>query len=195
MRLLSTFVLLLVLAPVAGAQSTAPTSMPTAPVPYLDWNACPFEGCVYRQWTALTAIKVYDTWKPQRHTVATLSKGDKVNALKGLVVTLKPGVIRMDRDLPDQGLKKSETLLTYAYVGEGMSAVWHNGKYYPEFDISFAKWPDGSGCGGEHCAGTYLSLGKKEWWVEIQLNSGLHGWINVPLNRDEPLLDGMDALS
>jgi hypothetical protein len=65
----------------------------------------------------------------------------------------------MDRDLLEQNLKRGEIVLTYAYRGEGYSAVWFQGKYYPEFDISFTKCPDGLGCGGAHCAATYTDLG------------------------------------
>ena len=85
----------------------------------------------------------------------------------------------MDRDLPEQNLKRGEIVLTYAYRGEGYSAVWFQGKYYPEFDISFTKWPDGSGCGGAHCAATYTDLGKKTWWAQVRLLSGMTGWIDM----------------
>jgi hypothetical protein len=87
----------------------------------------------------------------------------------------------MDRDLPAEGLRSGDTLLTYAYRGEGFSAVWFKGKYYSDFDISFAKWPDGTGCGGAHCAATYLDLGKKSWWTEVKLESGRTGWVEMDL--------------
>ena len=85
----------------------------------------------------------------------------------------------MDRDLPDYKLKRGETILTYTYRGEGFSAVWFKGQYYSEFDISFAKRPDGQGCGGADCAATYVDLGKKVWWAEVKLKSGLSGWVNT----------------
>src|SRR2546421_93584 len=59
--------------------------------------------------------------------------------------------------------------------GEGNSAVWVNGKYESSFDISLTKWPDGNGCGGDHCAATYIDMGKKEWWAKIRLKSGQTG--------------------
>ena len=94
-------------------------------------------------------MTVYDTWKPERRPIAQLAEGDKVTGITGAVVTFKPGLIRMDRDLPDQNLRRGDTVLTYAYRGEGFSAVWFKGKYHRRFDISFAKWPDGTGCGGD----------------------------------------------
>ena len=77
--------------------------MPAPALPYLDWKACPFEGCVYRQWTANAAVTAYDTWKPERQPVATLSKGEKVNGVTGVATTFTPGTIHLDRDVPDQG--------------------------------------------------------------------------------------------
>ena len=85
----------------------------------------------------------------------------------------------MDRDLPEQKLKRGDSILTYAYRGEGFSAVWFKHQYYAEFDISFAKWPGGQGCGGEHCAATYVDLGKKIWWAKVKLTSGLSGWVDM----------------
>ena len=85
----------------------------------------------------------------------------------------------MDRDLPEQNLHRGETILTYAYRGEGTSAVWLEGRYYPDFDISFTKWPDGMGCGGTNCAATYIDLGNKVWWAEIEFSSKRKGWVNM----------------
>jgi hypothetical protein len=92
-------------------------------------------------------------------------------------------MIRLDRDLPGDSLKQGDLISTYAFRGEGFSAVWFHGRYYPEFDISFTKWPDGTGCGGAHCAATYVDLGKKEWWVEVKLASGISGWVDMEQTR------------
>jgi hypothetical protein len=165
--------------------------MPEPTLPYLDWRACPFEGCAYRQWTANTSVTLYDTWKPERQAIAALSKGEKVGGVTGVVITFKPGTIHLDRDVPEQSLKRGEIILTYAYRGEGFSAVWFSGRFYPDFDISFAKWPDGSGCGNEHCAATYVDLGKKEWWAKVRLKTGRLAWVNM----DKLPFDGVDMLA
>lgn len=146
-------------------------------LPFLDFKACPFEGCAYREWTARTSAPVYNSWKEDRRQVAQIVAGDKVTGIMGVVITFRPGLIRLDRDFPEQSLKRGDVILTYSYRGEGFSAAWVNGKYEPEFDISFAKWPDGSGCGGAHCAATYLDLGNKAWWAQVRLASGKTGWI------------------
>ncbi len=154
-------------------------AMAAPALPFYDWGACPYEGCAYRQWTARRSVTVYDTWKQARRLVTQLAKGEKVTVITGFVVTDRPGLIRMDRDMPDRNLRRGDTVLTYAYRGEGFSAAWFKGTYYSELDISFAKWPDGSGCGGEHCAATYVDLGTKSWWVNVKLSSGRKGWVEM----------------
>src|SRR5258706_5388449 len=48
-------------------------AIPAPKLAFLDWKACPFEGCAYREWTARKAIAVYDTWEQKRRPVARLS--------------------------------------------------------------------------------------------------------------------------
>jgi hypothetical protein len=157
--------------------------MPAPQLPFYDWKSCPFEGCTYKQWTARMPVAVYDTWRENRRQVAQIQKGDSVLALTGVVVTVRPGLIRLDRDLAGTDLRQGDVISTYAYRGEGFSAVWFKGRYDPDFDISFTKWPDGTGCGGAHCAATYVDLGTKIWWVEVKLPSGLSGWVNMEQTR------------
>ncbi len=177
----------------SAAQGVA-ESVPMPSPPALPWNddgACPFEGCAYRQWTANKAAVLYDTWKTGRKQIGEIKAGQKVTGLTGTVITFKPGVIRMDRDLEDQNLRTGDTILTYTYRGEGFSAAWFKGRFYSEFDISFAKWPDGSGCGGAHCAATYIDLGEKIWWAQIKLRSGQTGWVNM----NDADFSGVDMLA
>lgn len=167
--------------------------MPAPTLPYVDWKACPFEGCAYRQWTANTGVTVYNTWRQERQAIATLPSGEKVEGVNGVVITFTPGTIHLDRDLPEQGLHRGDVVLTYAYRGEGFSAVWFNGRFYPDFDISFAKWPDGTGCGNEHCAATYVDLGKKEWWAQVKLKNGRLAW--AQMDQYKLPFDGVDMLA
>ncbi len=107
------------------------------------------------------------------------------------MVTFRPGVIHVDRDIPESGLKRGDTVLTYTYLGEGFSQAWVNGQFYDDFNISFAKWPDGSGCGGARCGATYVDLGKKAWWAEVKLKSGAMRWVNM----EGASFDGVDLLA
>jgi len=164
-------------------------AMDAPALPYYDWNACPFEGCAYREWTARKPIVVYDTWKAERQPVAKLSKGEKVVGLTGVVITFRPGVIRMDRDLPEAGLQRGDIVLIYTNRGEGVSSAWFKGRFYPEFDQYFARGPADSGCRGVHCAGTYTS-GKNSWWARVETRRGVIGWVAAA-----GTFDGQDLLA
>jgi hypothetical protein len=129
-----------------GRSAEASRAMATPEVPYYDWNVCPGEGCSYKEWVATKVVPVFDSYKVGRRGIAQLKAGDKVLGITGVVITFKPGVIHMDRDLPNKGLSRGDTILTYAYRGEGNSAVWLKGRYVSDYDISFATYPDGSGC-------------------------------------------------
>jgi hypothetical protein len=172
-------VLLLALASVVPAQESKGTLAPVPTLPYIAKNKCPFEACVYREWKAQKDMPVYDTWRDGARRSGSIRKGERVTGLGGVVVTYRPGTIHVDRDIPEAGLKAGDSILTYTFLGEGFSQVWINGRFYEEFDITFTKWPDGTGCGGAHCAATYVDLGKKTWWAELKLKSGATVWVDM----------------
>ena len=68
--------------------------------------------------------------------------------------------------------------------------MWFNGQYYSDFDLSFARSPDGSGC-AKDCSGSYIKRGKSTWWAQVKLASGRTGWVNM---TGAPF-DGTDALA
>lgn len=160
-----------------AAPSPKPTPQPQ--LPFEDWNACPFETCAYGEWTFPRELTVYDSREDSRREVAKVPAGEKVIGVTGVVITERPGVVRLDRDLPLQHLRAGDTILTYADRGEGFYAVWFKDKYYQQFDVSFAKLPDGTGCGNDHCAATFLDLGTKIWWAKIKFAPAREGWIQM----------------
>ena len=162
--------------PSGGAgESNAP---PCPALPHFVWNACPFEGCTYRQWTAHEVVPVYGTWKEKRREIARLAVGDKVVAITGVVITYRPGVIRVDEDVPDAELKTGDLIRTYTYHGERDTEACFKGKYYRFFDIHFSKSEDGF-CGRQHCEGTYIDAGQKAWWAKVKLKSRRTGWVDM----------------
>lgn len=165
--------------PVAAPESLSYVAQPAPTLPFFDWDACPFEGCAYGEWTAGEVVEVFDTWEPSRKRIATLPAKAVVTGVSGVVITYKPGVIRLTQDLPQDDLWRGDTILTYTYRGEGFSAAWFKGRFYREYDITFAKWPDGSGCLGKDCAANYVDLGEKAWWAKVKMRSGVVGWVNM----------------
>ena len=165
MGFFSQLVLAIVLLQNPSGYPTEPQSARCPELPRFDWNACPFEGCTYREWTAAEATPVYDTWKGTRQQIAQLAVGDKVFAITGVVITKKPGVIRVDEDMPERKLKKGDIILTYTYHGEGDSEACFQGRYYPNFDIRFSK--------------SEVDPGKKEWWAKVKFKLGRTGWVDM----------------
>jgi len=183
-----TMLLLVVIATTASAQSY--TAQPAPKLPFFDWNACPFEGCKYGEWMAAARVAVFDTWKPNRKRVGILAPKSVVTGISGVVITYRPGVIVLTKALPDDDLRSGDRILTYTYRGEGVSAAWFKGRFYHDYDISFAKGSDGTGCLRD-CKGAYVDLGKTVWWAKVQIRPGVVGWVNM----NEAKFDGVDALA
>src|SRR5438552_16238007 len=54
-------------------------------MPYVDWGACPSDGCVYREWIAQQAAIVRTTRRRDAPAAFRLSPDDNVTALTGVV--------------------------------------------------------------------------------------------------------------
>jgi hypothetical protein len=164
------------------------TADPRPELPYFDWNACPFEGCAYKQWTAKEAIPVYDTWNGSRRKVVSLKAGDKVTGVTGVVITYRPRRIRIDKDRPEEKLKRGDVVWTYTYQGEGTFKAWFNGAFHDYFDATFVCSADQPA--RSDCAGAVLEDGKHAWWGKIRLKSGRTGWVDM----GKSMFDGVDLL-
>ena len=98
------------------------------PMPYEDAGACPFEGCVYRDWQANNAVAVRTTRAADAPTVFTVRKGDTITALAGVVVTTSPGQVRF-REPADL------TWWEFGTVNLGQS----NNEYHPDGIAAFVR--------------------------------------------------------
>ena len=120
----------------AGQRVDAP------PMPFVDEGACPFEGCLYRDWRAKTSVAVYDSWDrraPVRR-VFSVKAGEMVTAMTGVVVTTAAGraVIRramvgvaQSKYFPYERaveipLKAGDTVYLLTNQGEGFHTAWFN---------------------------------------------------------------------
>jgi hypothetical protein len=158
-------------------------------LPHYDWNICPGEGCLYGNWTVRGNVDVFDTYKGDHRKIGTLQSGDKVHGLTGVVITYEPGIIKMKSDGAN-GLTQGEEILTYAYLGEGNAVAWVKGRLISPFDISFTKFPDGSGCQGSACRADYITAGRRVWWAKIKMANGASGWVDM----DSAKMDGVCAI-
>jgi len=65
------------------------------PIPYYDWGACPSEGCAFKEWTAKKDTILRADHKESSPVVAKIKAGEKVEGLNGVVITTKPGVVKI----------------------------------------------------------------------------------------------------
>jgi hypothetical protein len=105
------------------------------PVPYEDHGVCPFEGCIYREWLARRVTPVYRDRDRSSPILFQLTRGDKIQAITGIVVTTKPGVVRFTQAW--RGLAQPGDLLyLLTYRGEGLTKAWFKGQFFDNLDAS-----------------------------------------------------------
>jgi hypothetical protein len=168
---------------------------PEPPVPYEDWGACPFEGCVYREWTARLAVRVHRDRFERSPVAFSVRRGEKVTALTGVVVTTTPGEVQFRRavDLATPGatvhVEPGETLYLLTYRGEGHTVAWFKGQIYDPLDGSVAFFNASCADAPGTCAGDIVVEPKRVWWVQLKNSRGQIGWSAEP-----DTFDGRDAL-
>ena len=183
---------LLLAAGLSAAQQPAVGSGP--PVPYEDEGACPFEGCVYRTWTANRTVVVRTQRRADAPVAFRLAKGARVQALTGVVVTVKAGRVEFPKpvelasDLGPLRIQPGETLHLLTYLGEGFTKAWFKGRLYDDVDGSdifngaCEEYP-------ERCVGKIVERPTRVWWVQVQDARKRLGWTDQPT-----AFDGKDAL-
>jgi hypothetical protein len=158
-------------------------------LPKVDRNACPFEGCQLGSWTASSAVQLFSTWKLGRKRTATVAKGERVNAITGIHLTLEPLQARVTAPIAEYGLRPGDIVFGYMNHGEGYFGAWFKGFWVEEFDGSGIQDPSGSGC-SRKCNAKLLKPGRTEWWVQIRTRAGKIGW-----TKENEKFDGKDALA
>jgi hypothetical protein len=164
------------------------------PIPFEDVGACPFEGCAYREWTAKQAVIIRTNRRIDAAGVFRLQPGEKVTALTGVVITVKPGRVefREPTNLSSANgpiyIVPGQTLYLLTYEGEGFIKAWFNGRLYRDVDtVDFFN----AVCDTEprRCTGKIIEKSQTEWWVQIRNRFGNVGW-----TREPEKFDGKDAL-
>ena len=155
------------------ALANAPTNMP--PVPYLDWGACPFECCTYRDWQAIKPITAYKNRDEKAGVAFKLNKNEHVRAITGVVVTQQLGVVEVIKPVkigytansqtPALSLKPGDKIYPLHYAGEGFEVFWYKGKTYSD-DISY----ENAEAIKIHKNPNYV------WWAKLKNRAGKIGW-------------------
>ncbi|MGE3512424.1 MAG: hypothetical protein AB7N65_26465, partial [Vicinamibacterales bacterium] len=177
----------------ARAQVPTPSTLAGPPVPFEDVGACPFEGCVYREWVANAPVAVRTGRSATDGVAFRLNPGDRVQAITGIVVTVTPGRVQFKTatDFPSSAgpvrVRPGETLYLLTYHGEGETVAWFKGRLY--------DWLDGSEffngrCDDrpDDCSRATFERPESEWWVRLRSVGGVMGW-----TRETEKFDNKDA--
>jgi hypothetical protein len=162
--------------------SAASAPSPVKPaLPYLDWGACPFECCVYSNWTAVRRTDLLSARRAGASVAFQLKAGERAYAVTGVVVTSRPGrveilePITLGQEPNVVSLHPGDLIFTLHYKGEGYDLFWFNGRTYSDQ----IHW-DGIGIPPGVTAFRVLEQPTTVWWVKIRNKSGLIGWSRTP---------------
>ena len=159
---------------------------------YVAQGACPFECCMYGEWTATQETKLYRE-PGSDEVVATIQPG-KVDALAGeMRLRPTPVLVRHPRADSEDVAEPGSIVFLLDYQGEGHGNVWVDG------EVKTANWsgvqehcstPDPS-CWGEvlrpENAGEWLN---GVWWIQIKTKDGTTAWTSQAEH-----FDGKDGCS
>ncbi len=188
--LLTLVAFLIVLRPVLGGQSADPP-----PMPFVDEGACPFEGCLYRDWRAKKSVAVYESWDrraPVRR-LFSIEPGETVTAMTGVVITTIPGraVIRHpmvgvadSKFFPYQRqvsipLKPGDIVYLLTNQGYGFQTAWLNQMIFTLDRSRFSGlFPDAPCKQDDSCTGEIIEYPVSVWWAKVHNARGQIGWTN-----------------
>jgi hypothetical protein len=151
------------------------------PAVYEDWGVCPREYCNYGEWTAQWSMRAYSARSLKSRVVFTVSEGENVTALTGLVATTSAGIVRFGRgvELGAVSLKTGDLAYLLTYQGSGTFRIWFKGRSYADA---------GPFCDDYHqaddCLGVVLKQPKHTWWSQIRNAKGQVAW--VAMDDDNP---------
>jgi hypothetical protein len=173
------------------------------PLPVIEYNVCPFEGCQFGRWKTQSPLRVFARENDTAGIAFTLAPGDSFTALTGNIHMERLGTVIVTRDTGQ--FKRGDTVYTLSYTGEGWYDVWYKGQMpwiemfwstdfddrTQKFDIDDTLWND--------VAGVLVHRALMIWWVRIRLTNGQEGWLRLVNTTDngfsiEERIDGMDML-
>jgi hypothetical protein len=161
---------------VAVAFFTIATYAQGPPSPYSDRGACPFECCTYRDWTANKTTTLYRQMRDGSTRAFTVTKGEVVRGLTGVVITTRSGIATATADMmigPRENIRvrKGDTLYLLTYQGEGFFKVWYKGRLVTDVEIDEQKMK-------------VTRQPSSVWWVKVRNRKGQIGWSRLPDNFD-----------
>jgi hypothetical protein len=177
----------------------APTPTPVRvvasppPLPYIEKEAHPFEGAVYRDWVARAAMTMYAQPSQAAAWLGRVEPGTRMRATTGETHTQRYGELVVTRDhalrvaLPGRpgfgdlathgaggavvlNLRRGDRLYLAACYGEGACRYWFGDRFY-DFGIDLADTSQWS---------RQEMTPAIDWWCHVVTESGVSGWLRNP---------------
>lgn len=147
-------------------------------VPYKDVGACPFECCVYRQWTTNKDTVLYKQMSEKSPIAFKVKKREKITGVTGVVITNRAGTVKVLKDYTakdDNGnnisIKSGDVFYVLTSLGEGFHQLWYKGKFFQDEIYNEERMK-------------ILTEPKSDWWVKIKNRKEQIGWTKLPENFD-----------
>jgi hypothetical protein len=141
-------------------------------------NACPFECCVYRDWTPTGEVALRPRPSHTEAAGTVIPANQTFTADSGFVRVTGISLVEVtDTVVAEPGVAATflpgDTLVVLDYVGEGHFNVWDGERVREVGGFWGAEvWPSsGILIGGERYA--------REWWVHATTRAGDKGWFNA----------------
>ena len=155
---------------------------------YVREGACPFECCVYGEWSVENDTDIYDQVRSNT-AVGKAVKGQTVQALTGtLYVIPVPIKVVHQRQLDALRLEAGDEFQLLDYIGEGVSRIWFRGGEHQidAYDLYEEKNYQLNLLALRNCSPPSRNCWwqvqpdrlerTREWWVQIRLPDGTVGW-------------------
>jgi len=134
-------------------------------------GACPFECCIYRDWTARAPIDVLAAPEVGSDILWKIDPNEGFRAATGHVEVTGLTQVVVMREA--EGFTPGDTLFVLDYAGEGFFNVWHAGTVSQPMQF----WTDEEWTLSSRAAGYSLGEYSAEWWIEVTGPTGATGWV------------------
>jgi len=167
--------------PPPAASTNVKGSIGEPSLPVVNYNACPFEGCTFRDWIVNKDPAMYSAWQDDRKLVGQLKQGQTVRGLTGVYITRRPDRFLVREPIPALSLEIGDVILQYGEWGEGAADLWIRGEWHKSFD--WGQTEDGKLILTDENL-MLARRGVKEWWVQVKTSDGTTGWVLADGNFD-----------
>ena len=133
--------------------------------PYIDKDACPFEGCKYGNWLANSEMKVYQSEGDTTKVIHYLKSNEQFFAQTGNVHIIKPGVVLIKKKIYNYTV--NDTIFVLTYLGEGWYKIYDGDKIFKSDYFWEVSDNENINLDNSKYSGVMISNIKMVWWVSI----------------------------